>query len=120
MNQAYTTGKESEQLASHYLQQHGLILLEKNYHCRQGEIDLIMQDQQTLVFVEVRYRKSARYGSALESVDLAKQSRIITTAQNYLQQNKTKHSACRFDVIAISPTTTTPEITWITDAFQLN
>ena len=120
MNQAFTTGRESEQLASDYLQQQGLTFLEKNYHCRQGEIDLIMRDKRTLVFVEVRYRKTARYGSALESVNSAKQSRIITTAQHYLQQSKEKNVNCRFDVIAICPTETTPEITWITDAFQLN
>lgn len=67
-----TTGSQAEQLALNYLQQQGLTLITQNYHSRRGEIDLIMLDENTLVFVEVRYRKSAAYGSALESVNSQK------------------------------------------------
>ena len=81
-----------------------------------GEIDLIMEDKKTLVFVEVRYRKSAKYGSALESVNNQKQARIIHTAKHYLQQHSSKHSAYRFDVVALTPN----NIDWVKDAFQLS
>lgn len=113
------TGIQAEQLALRYLEKHNLQLLIQNFSCRRGEIDLIMQDKDTLVFVEVRYRKSAKFGSALESVNYTKQSRIITTAQHYLQQQHTDHASCRFDVIAISPSNHDPEIVWVKDAFQL-
>ena len=115
-----TTGEQAEHLACDYLRQQGLILITQNYHCRRGEIDLIMQDQHTLVFVEVRYRKSARFGSALESIDQRKQAKIITTAEDYLLQNQHDFSSYRFDVIAITPQQPTPDITWVKDAFQLN
>jgi putative endonuclease len=116
------TGKQAEELASQYLQKQNLTLITQNYHCRRGEIDLIMQDQQTLVFVEVRYRKNARFGSALESIDYRKQTKIITTAEHYLLQSEDDYFDYRFDVIAIMPThhSDEAEITWIKNAFQLN
>ncbi len=115
-------GKQAEELACLYLQKQHLKLITQNYHCRRGEIDLIMQDQHTLVFVEVRYRKNARFGSALESVDHRKQAKIITTAEHYLLQNKQPYSDYRFDIVAImpSPNKVDPEITWLKNAFQLN
>ena len=75
-----------------------------------------MEDKNSLVFIEVRYRQSTKYGSALESVNRQKQMRIIHTAQHYLQQHPSKHSAYRFDVVALNPT----DIDWVKDAFQLN
>jgi len=116
------SGKQAEEMASHYLQKQNLTLITQNYNCRRGEIDLIMQDQQTLVFVEVRYRKNARFGSALESINHKKQVKIITTAEHYLQQSKDDYFDYRFDVIAIMPlhNSEQPEITWVKNAFQLN
>ena len=115
------SGSDAEQLADDYLQQHKLRLVTKNYHSRRGEIDLIMQEQQTLVFVEVRYRKNSRFGSALESVNRQKQLKIIATAEHYLMQNKADYSDYRFDVVAISPDENNkPVITWLKDAFQLD
>ena len=115
-------GKHAEEIAKQYLQKQHLTLIEQNYHCRRGEIDLIMQDQQTLVFIEVRYRKNARFGSALESVDHRKQAKIITTAEHYLLQDQQHYVDYRFDVIAImpDPLQQKPEITWLKNAFQLN
>lgn len=110
------TGQQAEQQALEYLGKQGLKLITQNYHSRRGEIDLIMEDENTLVFVEVRYRKSAKYGSALESVNNQKQARIIHTAEHYLQQHPSKHSAYRFDVVAINPN----NIDWVKDAFQLS
>lgn len=113
-------GQQAEALAKNYLQQHGLKLLTQNYYCRRGEIDLIMQDEQSLVFVEVRYRRSSTFGSALESVDHRKQTKLIVTAEHYLQQNTSRFSSYRFDVVAITQDNNTPSITWVKDAFQLN
>jgi len=113
-------GQQAEQLAKSYLLQHGLIFITQNYYCRRGEIDLIMQDEHTLIFVEVRYRKSSKFGSALESVDRRKQAKLIVTAEHYLQQNTSAFSSYRFDVIAITIENNTPSITWVKDAFQTN
>jgi len=114
------TGNQAEYLALKHLQLNKLQLVERNYHCRRGEIDLIMLDQTVLVFIEVRYRKSARFGSALESVDQRKQNKIIHTANHYLQQQAPTHTGCRFDVVAINSVLSSNDITWVKDAFQLN
>ena len=74
-------GKLAEKKACDYLQQQGLKLIEKNYYCRSGEIDLIMLDKQELVFIEVRYRKSRTFGSAAESIDARKRNKIIDDAR---------------------------------------
>jgi putative endonuclease len=107
-------GERKEQLAERYLHAQGLRLLTRNYRCSLGEIDLIMQHGDCLVFVEVRYRKSDRFGSAAASVTPSKQRRIILTAQHYLQRHPTRQD-CRFDVLAISGSDT---IEWIENAFQ--
>jgi len=120
MESSLTTGKQAELLACQFLQQHKLKLITKNYHCRRGEIDLIMQDKSTLVFIEVRYRKNDHFGSALESVNHKKQAKIIITAEHYLLQNSRSFSGYRFDVIAISPSQQSHEIIWVKDAFHSN
>lgn len=107
-------GSDAETVALEHLQQHGLTLIERNYLCRRGEIDLIMEDSGTLIFIEVKYRQSERYGSAAEMVTQQKQRKIITTALHYLQQHK-RDQACRFDVIAISPDS---GVNWIKSAFE--
>lgn len=112
-------GTEVEREVCRYLQQQGLTLISRNYHSRGGEIDLIMQHNEVLVFVEVRYRKSARYGSAIESVNRSKQSRLIHAATHYLQQNPALHDSCRFDVVGVSPATQGYDINWIQNAFEL-
>jgi len=109
-------GKSKEKLACQYLEEKGFKLIEKNYYCRRGEIDLIMRDQDSLVFVEVRYRKNANFGSALESVNTKKQKCLIFSAEHYLQQTHTPLAA-RFDVVAISGSDTNPVIDWVKNAF---
>ena len=94
------SGHRSEAFALEYLKKCGLKLLTRNYASRHGEIDLIMQDKDTLVFVEVRYRKHDNYGGAIESVDYHKRSRITNTAESYLQTNPWD-GPCRFDIVAI-------------------
>lgn len=115
----HNLGRQAEDAACHFLTARGLRLLERNFRHRRGEIDLIMQDKTCIVFVEVRYRSSARFGSALESVDRRKQARLVTAAQHYLQTHAeaAKHSA-RFDVISVEPGGRDAAITWIRDAFR--
>lgn len=116
-------GRAAEDCACRYLQQRGLRLLERNYHCRQGEIDLIMRDAGTTVFVEVRYRKSGRFGSGAETVDARKQHKLLASAAHYLLQHKqAANQPCRFDVISLTPGALhgnkSDEVQWISNAFE--
>ena len=115
-------GNEQEQLASKYLQKHGLSLVISNYQCRLGEIDLVMLDQNLqLVFVEIRYRNHSKYGSAAESITIQKQRKLRRTAAHFLLSNSHYgHLYCRFDVIGISPSDNKAEIQfdWIKNAFS--
>ncbi len=107
------SGENAEERAHHYLIEQGLKPVMRNFRCKLGELDLIMTDQDALVIVEVRYRKSDRFGSAMESITRTKQSRIIRATQIYLSSQK-KDQAIRFDVIAISGN---GKIEWIKNAF---
>ncbi|MFZ6847952.1 YraN family protein [Undibacterium sp. RuRC25W] len=93
-------GDEGELQAMRYLEQAGLRLVQRNFLCKGGEIDLIMRDKKTLVFVEVRVRNSMRFGGAIASITPAKLRKMRHAAQLYLMQLKSL-PACRFDVIAI-------------------
>lgn len=112
-------GNEAETLACDYLQQHGLKLLTRNYRAPYGELDLIMQDHDHVIFVEVRFRRHNHYGSGADSVTAVKQDKLIKTALYYLQQHpkQAKHPA-RFDVISLSAADGQTDIDWIKDAFQ--
>ncbi|MCW8922318.1 MAG: YraN family protein [Gammaproteobacteria bacterium] len=102
MNQtSHNIGQRAESACCDYLTQQGLKLVVKNYHGHRGEIDLVMQDGNTLVFVEVRYRKNSFYGNGQESITSQKQQRILNTAEEYLQ-NETKLKNARIDVVAMS------------------
>lgn len=106
-------GDAAEDRALVYLQQRGLTLLERNFRCKGGEIDLVMQEPRALVFVEVRKRADARYGGAAASVTARKQARLIVAAQVFLQRYRTP-PACRFDVIAIDGSA----IDWLENAIE--
>lgn len=93
-------GDAAEERALHFLQQHGLKLIERNFRCKGGEIDLVMQEGKSLVFVEVRKRADTSYGGAAASVTSRKQARLVIAAHTFLQRYKMP-PACRFDVIAI-------------------
>ncbi len=96
-------GNIGEQHALKFLQQQGLQLIEKNFHCRLGEIDLIMRDGDYLVFVEVRSRKNQGYGNALESIGYFKQQKIKKAAQYFFCKYSKYHKmASRFDVFVIN------------------
>lgn len=112
------TGAWAENKASEYLRAQGIRLVQTNYRSPFGEIDLIMEDDSGLIFVEVRYRNTARYGSAAESVNLKKQSKLRATAEHYRQRHPdSAHQACRFDVMAITRLNRQDEINWIKNAF---
>jgi putative endonuclease len=107
-------GESSEALARRFMTDAGLKLVAKNFRCKQGELDLIMMDGQTLVVVEVRFRKSDRFGGAASSVTKSKQARIIAATQVYLSSQKTDRPI-RFDVVALAGN---GNIHWIKNAFQ--
>lgn len=111
-------GHSSEKRAHRWLTSKGLRPVTKNYRCRHGEIDLVMLDDDCLVFIEVRYRRDHLYGGALASVDANKQQRILRTAAYFLQQH-TEHRQrpVRFDVLALGPGTTDQDILWLKQAF---
>lgn len=117
-------GREAEDQALAYLQQHGLKLLDRNFSCRFGEVDLVMQDRsalqcEILVCVEVRYRLSSRFGGAAASVSPAKQRRLRTTIRRYVQQhNQTRTWPIRFDVVALQGMQDNLQITWLPGAFE--
>lgn len=106
-------GKKGENLARKYLQEKKLKTIQSNYRCKAGEIDLIMDDEQHLVFVEVKLRTHAHFGCPQETVSIAKQKRLIKAAQHYLLYNPSARP-CRFDVVAIDSRS---KITWIKNAF---
>jgi len=108
-------GLQAEQLAATYLTQQGLKIVAQNYHCRFGEIDLIMQDGKTLVFVEVRLRTNSQFGSAASSITPQKQQKLILTAQHFLQQHG--DCACRFDAILMHKADL-QHIEWLRNAFD--
>lgn len=107
-------GADKERLACLYLENQGLRLMASNYRCRLGEIDLVMRDSDTLVFVEVRFRASDRFGGAVASIGISKQRRLIAAAGLFLQCHSLD-LPCRFDVIAMSGGN---HIDWIRDAFH--
>jgi putative endonuclease len=113
-------GQLAEEIACNFLKQHGLSLLRKNYHCRYGEIDLVMQQDSTIVFVEVRYRKANSLVDSITSVDSRKQQKLYRSAENYLQKNNISDSVpARFDVIAITQQgNMDPQIDWIKNAIE--
>jgi putative endonuclease len=106
-------GESAEQQAHEFLLKKGLKPVARNFRCKQGELDLIMTDKQTLVIVEVRFRKTDKYGSAAESVTRSKQSRIIAATQVYLA-TQSMNKPIRFDVVALSGN---GNIDWIQNAF---
>jgi len=114
-------GNKAEELVLDYLAKQGLNLIDQNYITKFGEIDIIMQDltSNTLVFVEVRYRKDNKFSSAIETVDTHKQNKIIKSAKLFLQKHSEyQQSVCRFDVVGVESDLKYPEITWIKDAFE--
>ena len=128
-------GEQSEAMAKKYLEQQGLSYVTQNFSCRRGEIDLIMKDEDQLVFIEVRYRSQNNHGTAVETITLKKQKRITLAAQYYLHKNQlTEKVSCRFDIVAAGKSAKTyhndtcpdtnsirgSEIRWLKNAFDID
>jgi putative endonuclease len=109
------TGAIAEGMALAHLQSAGLRLVERNFRCRFGEIDLIMTENEALVFVEVRLRSNEQYGGAAESITPRKQQRIILAARYYLAHHVRVLPICRFDAVLLS---SNHPVEWIRDAFS--
>ena len=109
------TGRRAEDYCATYLQRAGLRVLVRNWRCRHGEIDLIAQDGETLVFLEVRFWREERYGGARESIGARKRARLIAAARAYLAGRR--EVACRFDALLLD-SLDPPALEWIRDAFQ--
>ena len=107
-------GATAEELAARHLERHGLTILERNYRCRGGEIDLVARDGPLLVFVEVRLRTSGAYGGAAASVDLPKQRRVLHAVRHYLSRGA--EQPCRCDVVLLDRLDS-GAVEWIRDAF---
>ncbi len=111
-------GRHTESLACAYLERRGLQLLIRNFRCRRGEVDLVMRDGDSLVFVEVRYRRQTNFGHAAETVSRSKQSRIIACASYYMSVYHSWNKPARFDVVSIEGRPDNLTIDWLADAFQ--
>lgn len=116
MSSTENKGSDAEQRAAIFLQQQKLTLLERNYRCRFGEIDLIMREGDTVIFIEVRMRSSDRFGGAATSITAAKQLKLTRAARHYLAGCEGDFP-CRFDAILISGEREN-EIEWIRNAFD--
>lgn len=115
----HVNGQRAETLARAYLQNRGLDFVCANFRTPFGELDLIMREGDSFVFVEVRYRSSMAFGGAAASVDRRKQLRICRSAQYYLRGvNSGDQPPCRFDVVAISGNLERASIDWLAGAFQ--
>lgn len=109
------SGRRAEALAAAYLARQGLTLIEANYRCRRGEIDLVLREGDTVVFAEVRLRAGSAFGGAAESIDPRKRARIVAAARHYLAGRP--EPRCRFDVVLLERLDP-PRIEWIRDAFS--
>jgi len=120
VTKSLSIGQTVERYALNYLKKAGLSTITQNWSCRFGEIDLIMLEHETVVFVEVRYRKSNYFGGALESIDQHKRRKLLKTAESFLNENPNwLEHACRFDVITVQPSQPeTFKLDWIQDAFE--
>jgi putative endonuclease len=108
-------GQRAEEIAADFLRARGLVILERNFRRRLGELDIVALDDDVLVIVEVRARASARFGGAAASFDGRKQQRLIRAAAQLLQQRRDlSHLRVRFDVIAVSETA---RVEWFQHAF---
>ena len=112
-------GASAERRAEAHLQRHGLLTVTRNFRTRRGEIDLVMRDGETLVFVEVRLRRNGRFGGAAESITAAKQRRVLIAAQWWLggAGRRFRDAPCRFDAVlldALDPA----RVTWLPGAFD--
>ena len=111
-------GKEGERIAEAYLRKKGYRLVERNYRCPVGELDLVVLDRRVIVFVEVKTRTDERFGAPLESVDRRKQRKMIKAALFFLSRHRLHHREARFDVVGISFMEREPVVEHVENAFD--
>lgn len=117
MNKRQETGAQGEHLARKFLEKQGMVLICANYACRWGELDLVMLEEQTLVFIEVKTRRSLRYGSALEAVTPQKQRRLWMSVRDYLLKHP-HEGPVRFDVVGIHRQSGQEKIDYVRNALD--
>jgi putative endonuclease len=118
-NSRQLLGKEGEKVAERYLRKKGYRVVERNYRCMSGEVDLIVLDRRVIVFVEVKTRTGHRFGTPLEAVEFRKQRKMIQAAQFFLNQKKLYQRDARFDVVGISWPGDDPVVEHIQNAFEM-
>jgi len=119
-NARQVLGKEGERIAEQYLKRKGYKLVERNYRCSAGEVDLIVLDRRVIVFVEVKTRTGHGFGTPLEAVQPRKQRKMMQAAQFFLSQKKLHQRDARFDVVGISWPGREPMVEHIENAFELS
>jgi putative endonuclease len=113
------SGARFEAIALAHLERAGLALIERNFCCRYGELDLVMRERDIVVFVEVRYRSASRFGDGVDSIGAAKRARLVRAAGAFLAGHpRLARAACRFDVLAIAGDADAPSIDWRQNAFE--
>jgi putative endonuclease len=112
-------GKEGERIAELFLKKKGYKLVERNYRCAAGELDLVMLDRRVIVFVEVKTRTGGGYGTPLEAVAVRKQKKMIYVAEFFLSAKKLSQREARFDVVGVSWPGAQPLVEHIENAFEL-
>lgn len=112
------TGIDGESMAVEYMKAHGMRILERNYACKAGEVDVVAQDGEYIVFCEVKARKNGAYGYAVEAVTPQKITQIVRAAEWYLKVKKDSARCVRFDVACVD--TTKEEVEYIPNAFTKN
>jgi putative endonuclease len=113
-------GKQGERVAELYLQKKGYKVVERNYRCSGGELDLIVLDRRVVVFVEVKTRTGDGFGTPLEAVEFRKQRRMIRAAQFFLAEKNLQQRDARFDVVGVSWPGRDPVVEHIENAFELS
>ncbi len=116
MDKRKQTGRQGEEIAAAYLREKGYQIIERNWRCPVGELDLVGTERGILVFVEVRTRSGTRFGLAEESITPAKQARLIELAETYLQEKSLSAQAWRIDVIAVQMGSGAPQVKHIENA----
>ena len=119
LNRQQQFGQNSETVAARFLKKRRYKILETNYRTRQGEIDIIARDGNTIAFIEVKARTSEHFGNPKGAVTLQKQRKISMAALQYLKATKQSDAKARFDVVSISTLTDPPAIEIIKNAFEL-
>jgi putative endonuclease len=119
-NARQVLGKEGERIAERFLKKKGYKLVERNYRCAAGEIDLILLDRRVIVFVEVKTRTGHGFGTPLEAVEFRKQRKMIHAAQYFLSAKGLHQREARFDVVGISWPQSEPLVEHIENAFELS